>query len=140
MQHCVRFALQWRAVRLQECLPRRCKSSHLSSTLTSVSLWSSDCRGLPSLGLGQCGSIALSYACSLRGRFLRACALTLRCCGARQSSTRDFIMKHAVSSLNVQPTVIATMVYNLPATYKHHKEKSKDIEVDLWCFECRRPQ
>jgi predicted RNA methylase len=30
---------------------------------------------------------------------------------------------------------LAQLRYDLPASYKFHKQKSKDIEVDLWRFE-----
>jgi len=31
--------------------------------------------------------------------------------------------------------VVAELRYDLPPTYKFHKEKSKDIQVDIWRFE-----
>lgn len=32
-------------------------------------------------------------------------------------------------------SVVAELRYNIEASYKFHKHKSKDIEVDFWRFE-----
>ena len=50
-----------------------------------------------------------------------------------QSSTREHILKKA-KQWGVKATVIAEMHFDLPATYKFHKEKSKDIAVDMIHF------
>lgn len=53
-----------------------------------------------------------------------------------KSSTRDYIQRLATKELRAQSAeVLAQLRYDLPATYKFHKQKSKDIEVDLWRFE-----
>lgn len=48
-----------------------------------------------------------------------------------KTSTRDFIRRKA-SEWSVKPEVIAKLRYNLESTYKFHKQKSVDIEVDVW--------
>ena len=53
-----------------------------------------------------------------------------------KSSTRDHIAKIAKRELGaVSAEVLAQLRYDLPATYSFHRQKSKDIEVDLWRFE-----
>ena len=53
-----------------------------------------------------------------------------------KSSTREYIGKVAKRDLGaVSAEVLAQLRYDLPASYKFHKQKSKDIEVDLWRFE-----
>ena len=54
-----------------------------------------------------------------------------------KTSTRDHIMK-VCSDWGVQADVIAELRYDIPATYKHHKKKSMDIEVDFYRF-CPAP-
>lgn len=51
-----------------------------------------------------------------------------------KTSTRDFIRRRS-SEWNVKPEVIAKLRYNLESTYKFHKQKSVDIEVDVWRFD-----
>jgi len=51
-----------------------------------------------------------------------------------KTSTREHIIKKAESEWNVQAEVLAQLKYDLPATYKHHKKLSVDIEVDLLRF------
>ncbi|GAA5943856.1 METTL5 family protein [Sporobolomyces koalae] len=51
-----------------------------------------------------------------------------------KSSTREFLERKA-KSLGFTGTVIAQMRYDLPKTMAHHKQKSVDIEVDMWRFE-----
>ena len=51
-----------------------------------------------------------------------------------KTSTREHIIKKAESEWNVQAEVLAQLKYDLPATYKHHKKVSVDIEVDLLRF------
>ncbi|GAA5892548.1 hypothetical protein JCM6882_005644 [Rhodosporidiobolus microsporus] len=51
-----------------------------------------------------------------------------------KTSTRDFIERKA-KSFGFQGTVIAQMRYDLPKTMAFHKQKSVDIEVDMWRFE-----
>ncbi|KAI3430752.1 hypothetical protein D9Q98_009164 [Chlorella vulgaris] len=53
-----------------------------------------------------------------------------------KSSTREFIQRLAERELRATSAeVLAQLRYDLPASYKFHKQKSKDIEVDLWRFE-----
>ncbi|KAG2422985.1 hypothetical protein HXX76_015656 [Chlamydomonas incerta] len=53
-----------------------------------------------------------------------------------KSSTRDFIAKTARRDLGAASAeVLAQLRYDLPATMKFHKQRSVDIEVDLWRFE-----
>ncbi|XP_044756749.1 rRNA N6-adenosine-methyltransferase METTL5 [Coccinella septempunctata] len=47
-----------------------------------------------------------------------------------KTSTRNHVIKHA-ESLGGKVEVVAELKYNLPSTYKFHKKKSVDIEVDL---------
>ncbi|GAA6058569.1 hypothetical protein JCM10212_007008 [Sporobolomyces blumeae] len=51
-----------------------------------------------------------------------------------KSSTRDFLERKA-KALGFKGTVIAQMKYDLPKTMAFHKQKSVDIEVDMWRFE-----
>lgn len=53
-----------------------------------------------------------------------------------KSSTRDHVGRVARRELRSRAAEpLAQLRYNLPNTYKFHKLKSKDIEVDLWRFE-----
>lgn len=55
-----------------------------------------------------------------------------------KSSTRAHIEKFAMRELHAAKVeVLAELRYNLPATMKFHKQKSVDIEVDLWRFEVK---
>lgn len=51
-----------------------------------------------------------------------------------KSSTREYIQKKA-DELSAKAEVIATLRYNLDSSYKFHKKKSVDIEVDCWRFD-----
>lgn len=56
-----------------------------------------------------------------------------------KSTTRDFFTKKLKKSeeefgVHVQGDVLAEVRYELPKTYKFHREKSLDIAVDFWCF------
>jgi len=51
-----------------------------------------------------------------------------------KTATREHIIKKAESEWNVQAEVLAQLKYDLPATYKHHKKVSVDIDVDLLRF------
>ncbi|KPV78647.1 uncharacterized protein RHOBADRAFT_51090 [Rhodotorula graminis WP1] len=51
-----------------------------------------------------------------------------------KTSTREFIERKA-KQFGFQGTVIAQMRYDLPRTMAFHKQKSVDIEVDMWRFE-----
>ncbi|GAA6011783.1 hypothetical protein JCM8202_004149 [Rhodotorula sphaerocarpa] len=51
-----------------------------------------------------------------------------------KTSTRDFI-ERKTKSFGFTGTVIAQMRYDLPKTMAFHKQKSVDIEVDMWRFE-----
>ncbi|CAK1545197.1 unnamed protein product [Leptosia nina] len=48
-----------------------------------------------------------------------------------KSTTRSHIQKK-VKEWGVEGSVIAELRYNLPSTYKFHKQQTKDIAVDLW--------
>ena len=50
-----------------------------------------------------------------------------------KSSTRSHIIKKA-ADWGVKITVIAVLRYNLPKTFKFHKRRSVDIEVDFIRF------
>uniref|UniRef100_A0A914V2M3 Methyltransferase-like protein 5 n=1 Tax=Plectus sambesii TaxID=2011161 RepID=A0A914V2M3_9BILA len=50
-----------------------------------------------------------------------------------KTSTRDYVLNRA-KELNAKATVLAELRYDLPATYKHHKKQSVDIEVDFIKF------
>ncbi|EFN52561.1 hypothetical protein CHLNCDRAFT_138547 [Chlorella variabilis] len=53
-----------------------------------------------------------------------------------KSSTREYIQRLAERELRAASAeVLAQLRYDLPASYKFHKQKSRDIEVDLWRFE-----
>lgn len=57
-----------------------------------------------------------------------------------KSSTRDFFKKKLAKSseefsATVTGEVLAEVRYDLPKTYRFHKEKSLDIQVDFWCFQ-----
>ena len=72
--------------------------------------------------------------------FLRAATRLVRARGGavyslHKSSTRAHLLKVALRELGCsEAEVIAELRYDLPATYRFHKERSKDIEVDLWRF------
>ncbi|GAB5035585.1 methyltransferase-like protein 5 [Nannochloropsis oceanica] len=53
-----------------------------------------------------------------------------------KTSTREFLIGRGAAACgsDVGAEVIATMHFDLPATYKFHKQKSVDIEVDLLRF------
>ncbi|CAH0721864.1 unnamed protein product, partial [Brenthis ino] len=48
-----------------------------------------------------------------------------------KSSTRSHIQKK-IKEWDVKGSIIAELRYNLPATYKFHKQQTRDIAVDLW--------
>ncbi|KAF1761767.1 hypothetical protein GCK72_010023 [Caenorhabditis remanei] len=56
-----------------------------------------------------------------------------------KSSTRDFILKTANKWENVKADCCAQMRWCLPATYKFHKQKAVDIDVDLIQFKKSGP-
>ncbi|XP_017127800.1 rRNA N6-adenosine-methyltransferase METTL5 [Drosophila elegans] len=51
-----------------------------------------------------------------------------------KTSTRAYIQKKA-QEWGARGSVIAELRYNIDASYKFHKHKSKDIEVDFWRFD-----
>lgn len=53
-----------------------------------------------------------------------------------KTSTREFLVGRGAAACgpDVAAEVVATMRFDLPATYKFHKQKSVDIEVDLLRF------
>lgn len=52
-----------------------------------------------------------------------------------KTSTRSYIMKKA-KTLGLECKVLAEMRFDLMQTYKFHKNKSVDINVDLYQFKC----
>ncbi|KAK6739773.1 hypothetical protein RB195_008331 [Necator americanus] len=68
-------------------------------------------------------------------RFVRAGLEILRPGGSlfslHKSSTRDHILKTANKWDDADARCVAQLRWNLPATYKFHKKKSVDIDVDL---------
>jgi len=50
-----------------------------------------------------------------------------------KTSTREHVLKKG-EAWGTKPQVIAELRYDLPATYKHHKKASVDIEVDFIRF------
>ncbi|KIY96084.1 Methyltransferase-like protein 5 [Monoraphidium neglectum] len=72
--------------------------------------------------------------------FLRAATRLVRGGGGavyslHKSSTRAHLQKVALRELGCsEAEVLAELRYDLPATYKFHKQQSRDIEVDLWRF------
>ncbi|KAF6030362.1 METTL5 [Bugula neritina] len=51
-----------------------------------------------------------------------------------KTSTREHILK-VCNDWGVKAQVVAELRYDIPATYKHHKKRSVDIEVDFYRFE-----
>ena len=51
-----------------------------------------------------------------------------------KTSTREHILKKAKEDWKVDVQVLAQLRYDLPASYKHHKKASVDIEVDFIRF------
>ena len=51
-----------------------------------------------------------------------------------KTSTRAHVLKKAKEDWGVDAKVIAELKYDLPASYKHHKKTSVDIEVDFVRF------
>jgi len=51
-----------------------------------------------------------------------------------KTSTREHVLKKA-EAWGTKPQVVAELRYDLPATYKHHKKASVDIQVDFIRFE-----
>ncbi|KAL0842305.1 hypothetical protein ABMA28_014437 [Loxostege sticticalis] len=60
---------------------------------------------------------------------LRLCSDTVY--SLHKSSTRSHIQKK-IKEWGVKGSVVAELRYDLPATYKFHKQQSRDIAVDLW--------
>jgi len=50
-----------------------------------------------------------------------------------KTSTRDFFLKKA-RNMGIQGQVLAQVYFDLPKSYKFHKQKTKDVEVDFWEF------
>lgn len=51
-----------------------------------------------------------------------------------KTATREHVLKKA-EDWGAKPQVLAELRYDLPATYKHHKKASVDIEVDFIRFD-----
>lgn len=70
-------------------------------------------------------------------RFVEVALRMARCAvySLHKSSTRDFIRKRAAREWGVAAEVVAELRYNLDASYRFHKKKSVDIEVDCWRFD-----
>lgn len=52
-----------------------------------------------------------------------------------KTSTRNHIQRLVAKDFQGTSKVVAQLRYDLPASYAFHKQKIKDIEVDLWRFE-----
>lgn len=64
--------------------------------------------------------------------FLRAAsAIADTIYSLHKSTTREHIPTVA-RSLGFEASVLAELRFDLPATYAFHREKSKDVAVDLW--------
>jgi predicted RNA methylase len=50
-----------------------------------------------------------------------------------KTSTRDHFVRLSESK-GFHLEVLANLRYDIPKTFKHHKEKSRDIAVDLYRF------
>lgn len=66
----------------------------------------------------------------------QALALAPTVYSLHKTSTREFLVGRGAAACgpHVQAQVVATMHFNLPATYKFHKQKNVDIDVDLLQF------
>ena len=51
-----------------------------------------------------------------------------------KTTTRDYVLRKAKSFAACEAEVVAKLRYDLPASYKHHKKHSVDIDVDLFRF------
>uniref|UniRef100_M8CE77 Methyltransferase-like protein 5 n=1 Tax=Aegilops tauschii TaxID=37682 RepID=M8CE77_AEGTA len=52
-----------------------------------------------------------------------------------KTSTREYIKKAALRNCNaISAEVLCELRYDLPRTYRFHKQKELDIAVDLWRF------
>lgn len=57
-----------------------------------------------------------------------------------KTSTREYIKKSALRNCNaISAEVLCELRYDLPRTYRFHKQKELDIAVDLWRFVPRAP-
>ena len=55
-----------------------------------------------------------------------------------KTSTRAFFekkLKDTNENLNLSGSVLAEVKFDVPKSYKFHKEKNVDISVDFWCFD-----
>jgi len=52
-----------------------------------------------------------------------------------KTSTRSHIQRLVGKDFGGTSKVVAQLRYDLPASYAFHKQKTKDIEVDLWRFD-----
>ncbi|KAG2489136.1 hypothetical protein HYH03_012362 [Edaphochlamys debaryana] len=109
-----------------------------------IDLLLADVRGLPGvLPLLRADTVIMNppFGTKQKGvdmAFLRAAFSVSRgsVYSLHKSSTREFIAKTAKRELGASSAeVLAQLRYDLPATMKFHKQKSVDIEVDLWRFE-----
>lgn len=66
----------------------------------------------------------------------RALAIAPTVYSLHKTSTREFLTGRGAAACgsNVQAEVVATMRFDLPVTYKFHKQKTVDVEVDLIRF------
>lgn len=67
--------------------------------------------------------------------FLRAAARIASAAiySLHKSTTREHVAATA-KTLGLKATVIAELRFDIPAAYAFHKEKNKDVAVDLWRF------
>lgn len=112
-------------------------SSSRSSTTEARQLILSDDDGLPLLS--NCADTVLTNPpfgtkanAGMDLRFLRtATRLSRRAVYSfHKTSTRDFLIRQ-VESWGMEIRVVAEMRFDLPQTYKFHKNKSVDVQVDL---------
>lgn len=105
----------------------QCNISHLENQ--STALWADVVIMNPPFGTRRRGADL---------EFLRAAFQISRgsIYSLHKSTTRQYIQKIAMQQLKAKSAeVLAQLRYDLPATFVFHKQKSKDIEVDLWRFE-----
>lgn len=61
---------------------------------------------------------------------IAACVANIAVYSLHKTSTRDYVVRTA-ESWGCKVTVLAEMIYDLPATYSFHKKQNQVIEVDL---------
>ena len=66
-------------------------------------------------------------------RFLQTAVRLARCAvySFHKTSTRPFLQRLVTRDWNLSFTVVAEMQFDIDRMYKFHKEKTKDVAVDL---------